>query len=132
MPLNNTTLRNLLLIILIIAPWHLSAVDNPWYTQGKFKPVQKLEFTLSNTLDFDRENAPVTIKREDFPTPDVHEMWVTIVDPQLPSFEGPSEELLRLQGGHQLRTETNGHAIFHQMDDLDKDGIWDELFSRQT
>jgi hypothetical protein len=50
------------------------------------------------------------------------------VDPTLPPFEGPSEELLALQGGHQLRKEANGHAIFHQLDDLDKDGIWDELF----
>ena len=126
--MNCIAVRNLLLIILIIAPWHLCAGENPWYTQGKFKPLQRLEFTLSNTLDFDRENAPITIKREDFPIPDLHEMWVTIVDPSLPSFEGPSEELLRLQGGHQLRAETNGHAVFHQMDDLDKDGIWDELF----
>ena len=55
-------------------------------------------------------------------------MWVTVVDPALPSYEGPTEELLRLQGGHQLRAEANGHAVFHQMDDLDKDGIWDELF----
>jgi len=120
--------RNLFLAILILAPWQSLAGESPWYSQGKFKPVQRLEFTLSNTLDFDRVNAPVTIRREDFPLPDVHEMWVTVVDPDLPPFEGPSEELLRLQGGHQLRAETNGHAIFHQMDDLDKDGIWDELF----
>ena len=87
-----------------------------------------MEFTISNTLDIDRQHCPVIIKREDFPTPDIHEMWITVVDPELPSFEGPSDELLRLQGGHQLRKETNGHAIFHQLDDLDKDGIWDELF----
>lgn len=121
-------MRNLFLAILILAPWHTMAAESPWYTQGNFKPVQRLEFTLTNTLDFDRQNAPVTIKREDFPLPDVHEMWVTVVDPALPPFEGPSEELLRLQGGHQLRAENNGHAVFHQMDDLDKDGIWDELF----
>lgn len=99
-----------------------------WYTQGNFKPKQRIEFTISNHLDFDRENCPVTIKRENFPLPDLHEMWVTVVDPDLPPYEGPSEELLRLQGGHQMRAETNGHAVFHQMDDLDKDGIWDELF----
>lgn len=99
-----------------------------WYTQGNFKPKQRIEFTLTNTLDIDRENCPVIIKRENFPLPDLHEMWVTVVDPDLPSYEGPSEELLRLQGGHQMRAETNGHAIYHQMDDLDKDGIWDELF----
>jgi hypothetical protein len=126
--MNGTTMRILLFSILIIAPWHSGAAENSWYTQGKFKPLQRLEFTLTNTLDFDRENAPVTIRREDFPNPDLHEMWVTVVDPKLPPYEGPSEELIRLQGGHQLRAETNGHAIFHQMDDLDKDGIWDELF----
>lgn len=117
-----------LCILLILAPWHASAEDSPWYEQGNFHPTQRLEFTISNKLDFNRENAPVVIKRENFPIPDLHEMWVTVVDPELPPYEGPSEELLRLQGGHQLRAETNGHAIFHQMDDLDKDGIWDELF----
>jgi hypothetical protein len=121
-------LRNLLCAILALASWQTSAGEQPWYTQGNFKPGQRLEFTLSNTLDFDRKNNPVVIRREDFPLPDLHEMWVTVVDPALPPYEGPSEELLRLQGGHQLRAETNGHAIFHQMDDLDKDGIWDELF----
>ena len=125
---NHTVLRNLLLTILITASWHLSAGERAWYVQGKFTPVQRLEFTLSNKLDFDRKNSPVSIQREDFPHPDLHEMWVTVVDPELPPYEGPSEELLRLQGGHQLRAETNGHAIYHQMDDLDKDGIWDELF----
>jgi len=99
-----------------------------WYTQGKFKPVLRVEFTIENSLNFDSENCPVVIKRENFPIPDLHEMWVTVVDPSLPSYEGPSEELLRLQGGHQMRAELNGHAIYHQMDDLDKDGIWDELF----
>ena len=105
-----------------------SAGEKPWYVQGNFRPVQRLELTLSNQLDFDRENAPIVIKREDFTVPDLHEMWVTVVDPGLPPYTGPSEELLRLQGGHQLRAESNGHAIFHQMDDPDKDGIWDELF----
>ena len=121
-------MRNLILAILVLIPGYSGATENPWYTQGKFEPSQRLEFTLTNTLDFDRQNAPLIIKREDFPVPDVHEMWVTVVDPALPPYEGPSEELLRLQGGHQLRAETNGHAVFHQMDDLDKDGIWDELF----
>ena len=121
-------MRNLFFAILILIPWQTMAGESPWYTQGNFKPVLRLEYTLTNTLDFDRRNAPVTIKRKDFPLSDVHEMWVTVIDPELPPFEGPSEELLRLQGGHQLRAETNGHAIFHQMDDLDKDGIWDELF----
>ncbi len=99
-----------------------------WYTQGGFEPVTRIEFTLINELDMDRENCPVIIPRSGFPMPDLHDIWVTVVDPALPPADEPSEELLNLQGGHQLRKETNGHAIFHQMDDLDKDGIWDELF----
>ena len=114
-------MRNLVSALLVLVAWHASAGESPWYVQGNFKPAQRLEFTLSNKLDFNRENAPVVIRREGFPLPDLHEMWVTVVDPELPSYEGPSEELLRLQGGHQLRAESNGHAIFHQMDDLDKE-----------
>lgn len=122
-------MRNLVFTILSFISWQVYASEvAPWYTQGKFKPQLRVEFTISNELDFDRQNCPVTIKREDFPLPDLHEMWVTVVDPELPPLEGPSEELLRLQGGHQIRAENNGHALFHQMDDLDKDGIWDELF----
>jgi hypothetical protein len=122
-------MRLLLLSLLIFECVQLTAADPyPWYTQGKFRPVTRIEFTVSNPLDIDRKHCPVTIKRENFPIPDLHEMWITVVDPELPPFEGPSEELLRLQGGHQMRAETNGHAIFHQMDDLDKDGIWDEIF----
>ena len=83
-------MRHLVFTLLLLVPWHLDATENPWYTQGKFKPMQRVEFTLSNTLDFDRVNTPVTIRRENFPVPDVHEMWVTVVDPQLPSFAGPS------------------------------------------
>jgi len=122
-------MRNFLLIILLAVSLNTSASDvYPWYSQGDFKPEARLEFTISNTLDFDRQNCPVIIRRENFPIPDLHEMWVTIVDPELPPFEGPTKELLNLQGGHQLLKESNGHAIFHQMDDLDRDGIWDEIF----
>jgi len=130
MSYERVTLRSLFFayLILLVFARNACAEENGWYAQGNFRPAQRLEFTVSNTLDFDRENAPVVIRREDFPIPDLHEMWVTVVDPSLPPYEGPSEELLRKQGGHQLRAETNGHAVYHQMDDLDKDGIWDELF----
>jgi hypothetical protein len=59
---------------------------------------------------------------------DIHEMWITVVDPSLEPYAGPDEDVLKIYGGHQLRAEVNGHAIYHQLDDLDKDGIWDELF----
>jgi hypothetical protein len=122
-------MRNLLLFVLLTASVNICATDTyPWYIQGDFKPEVRIEFTMSNTLNFDRKNSPVIIRRENFPIPDLHEMWVTVVDPELKPFEGPTEELLNLQGGHQLRKETNGHSIFHQMDDLNRDGIWDEIF----
>lgn len=122
--------KYVLILLALIGSSGFSVVNakEDWYKQGKFKPKQRIEFTISNKLDFDRVNASVIIKREDFPIPDIHEMWLTVVDPSLPSYKGPSAELKRMQGGHQLRAEKSGHAIFHQMDDLDKDGIWDEIF----
>jgi hypothetical protein len=113
---------------MLLAPLCVKAGDYPWYEQGNFKPAERLEFTLTNTLDFDRVNVPVVIPRDLFPNPDYHEMWFTVVDPDLAPYEGPSEEVLRLQGGHQMRAEVNGHGIYYQMDDLDTDGVWDELF----
>lgn len=62
------------------------------------------------------------------PEPDLHEMMITIVDPQGTPRPAPSDSVLNVQGGHQLRAESNGRMLFHQLDDLDKDGIWDELF----
>ena len=122
-------MQKLLFILLVTTSLSISSSGQyPWYTQGDFTPEVRMEFTISNPMDFDRQHCQVIIKRENFPIPDIHEMWVTVVDPDGQPFEGPTEELLSLQGGHQLREESNGHAVFHQLDDLDKDGIWDELF----
>ncbi len=109
--------------LVLALSFQAQAQQSDWYTQGGFEPLTRIEFTLVNELDMDRENCPVIIPRSGFPMPDLHDMWVTVVDPALPPAGEPSQELLNLQGGHQLRKETNGHAIFHQMDDLDKDGI---------
>lgn len=107
----------------------LMAQDHPWYyTDGSFQPDSRLVFTIRNTLDVERKYCPVVIKRQDFPYPDDYQMRYTVVDPSLAPYEGPSEEVLLRYGGHQLRAEHHGHAIFRQFDDLDKDGIWDELF----
>lgn len=116
----------LLFFFLLIG--NVNAQKQSWYTQGDFSPATRIKYTLINELDISRKNCPVIISRGEFPLPDIHELWITVVDPSLPSAGKPSDELLKLQGGHQLREETNGHAIFHQLDDLDKDGIWDELF----
>jgi hypothetical protein len=113
--------------LLISNYYPLDAQDLHWYTQGKFKPITRVEISLENQLDISRKNYPVIINRRDFPLPDVHEMWVTVVDPSLPPSGEPDAETLRIYGGHQIKKEANGHAIFHQLDDIDKDGIWDEL-----
>lgn len=115
-------------IFLLVLLGGIKSYGQGWYTQGSFTPVLRLEYVVENPLNFDRENCPVIIRREEFPMPDLHEMWVTVVDPALASALEPSRDLLDRQGGHELRKETNGHAVFHQLDDIDKDGIWDELF----
>lgn len=125
---NKMKLVKVILLIFYASLFTSFTPEKDWYTQGDFKPSVRLEITLKNTLDIDRVNCPVVISRQEFPYPDIHEMWVTVVDPSLPPSPDPGKELLAVQGGHQLRKETNGHAIFHQLDDLDQDGIWDELF----
>lgn len=117
-----------LISIIALGSHFYATCDNKWYTQGDFAPSERVSYTLTNNLNVDRENSPVVIRREEFPIPDLHEMWVTVVDPTLPSAPQPTAKQLQIQGGHEMRAETNGHAIFHQLDDLDKDGIWDELF----
>jgi len=115
-------------IWVIIQFLHITAQEYAWYTQGNFHPVNRVELKLKNHLDIKRKNCPVTVERADFPLPDVHEMWITVVDPLLEPAGDPDRETLRIYGGHHIKKETNGHAIFHQLDDLDKDGVWDELF----
>ena len=124
-----------LLVALCMAIGINAQEENWYYThetsdpgQVSFVPFERLEYVIQNTLDIERKNCPVVILRSEFPMPDIHEMWITIVDPSLPPYKGPDAETLKVYGGHQLRAEINGHAIYHQLDDLDKDGIWDELF----
>lgn len=114
-------------LALIAIPIVSHAADN-WYTEGDFAPALRVKLTLVNTLDFDRKDCPVTIRREDFPIKKLHEMWVTVVDPSLPPRPEQTKKELAFEGGHGIKQETNGHQIFRQLDDLDKDGVWDELF----
>jgi hypothetical protein len=120
-------IRCLFVLISIVACSTVTA-DYPWYTQGDFAPARRIEYRITNPLNRPVGNASVIIKRDNFPLPDLHEMVITIVDPAGTSRPEPSDSLLTVQGGHQLRAEANGRALFHQLDDLDKDGIWDELF----
>lgn len=104
------------------------AQSNTWYTEGDFSPKKRLALTLVNDLNIERTSCPVVITRDEFPVKKLHEMWVTVVDPSLPSRGKPTKEEVAFAGGHGIQEETNGHQIFYQLDDLDKDGIWDELF----
>lgn len=100
-----------------------------WYTQGDFEPVERVEVVVKNPLDRARRNSPVTIRREQLDAlPDVHEMAITLVDPAGESRPQPANEEFQRQGGHLSRAETNGRWIPYQLDDLDHDGLWDELF----
>ncbi|MQY79921.1 MAG: DUF4861 domain-containing protein [Bacteroidetes bacterium] len=119
---------SLIIILLFCICRQTFPETNDWYTQENFIPQQRIEITIYNDLEFNRIDCPVIIIREDFPIQDIHKLWITVVDPGLPPSHEPSKEILALSGAHQLRKETNGHAMFHQLNDLDKDGIWDELF----
>lgn len=118
----------LLAVSLLLASASVKARNTEWYTQGRFNPTKRIEIKISNPTDEYRENTPVIISRKNFPMPDFHEMSITIVDPELDPRPAPSDSVLLIQGGHQLREEFNGRMLYHQADDLDKDGIWDEIF----
>jgi hypothetical protein len=124
----NGTARWICGAIMVSLTGAVLARDDGWYTQGDFKPQSRLALTVRNPLDFDRPNNPVIVRFNEFPVRDIAEMLVTVVDPALPPAPPPTREA-RVRGGpHLLQEESNGHAIFHQLDDLDKDGIWDELY----
>ena len=100
-----------------------------WYTEGSNnKPTRRISFSVSNPLDIPLTKEGITIRRTDLPFQDIAELWLAIIDPRLPPNPEPTPDELRKIGGYLMRKETNGHSIPLQVDDLDKDGIWDELF----
>lgn len=101
---------------------------NGWYTQGNFVPTNRISITVTNPLVIPAIYQPVIIRRDQLPMQNIPERWVNIVDPNLPSNSEPTAEELRDLGGYVIGKETNGHSIEFQLDDLDKDGIWDEIF----
>ncbi len=125
--MNRTAVLSFALLAAAITP--AAAADYPWYVEGgNFAPATRIAFTLENPLDIDRPDCPVVITFDEMPVKNLHEMWVTVVDPNLPPRPEPSDELKRRQGGHLLRAEENGRMLHYQLDDIDKDGVWDELF----
>lgn len=100
-----------------------------WYTQAAFQPVKRVALTLTNDLDQDRVNTPVTITPDQVPDlRGLHELYVTMVDPNGEPRPEPNARQRAQDGPHGFLQEANGRALFFQMDDLDKDGVWDELF----
>ncbi len=115
-------------VALVALPASATQSDG-WYTQGDFKPSERIEIRLTNDLDIDRPNTPVVITRDQIPAlADIHDLTVTLVDPAGEARPEPSAAVLAVQGPHERRGEANGRAIDYQLDDLDKDGVWDELF----
>ena len=128
-------MRNLsLALVLILFSTSLShtyaagGIDYSWYTEGDYTPSTRVKVTLHNSLDFDRTDCPVVITRQEMPIPNISDFWVTVVDPTLPPLPEPTAEELAKVGGWLPRRETNGHYLRYQLDDIDKDGLWDELF----
>ncbi|PZO07189.1 MAG: hypothetical protein DCF28_00035 [Alphaproteobacteria bacterium] len=106
-----------------------AAAQDGWYAEYDFLPLSRVEIVIANDLDEDRKDAPIIIRRDQLPMlADIHELAVSLVDPSGQPRSEPSPELLASQGPHERRAETNGRAIDYQFDDLDRDGIWDELF----
>ena len=107
----------------------LFAAGAGWYTEGDFAPGQRIAVTVSNPLNVEHKDCPITIQRTALPDQNIQELWVTVVDPALPpNPKDPTMEDLKKAGAEVLRKETNGHFVEYQLDDVDKDGIWDELF----
>ncbi len=124
--------RSLLIIYIFVLFCCASLVHadaDGWYTEGgNYTPSTRIRLTLSNPLDVSREECPVTVSVRDLPFRNFGPRDIIVVDPALESRPEPSrEELLRV-GGHMPRGEVNGHYIHYQLDDLDRDGLFDELF----
>ena len=89
-----------------------NAEGSDWYASGKSTYTTRVKLMLCNNVDMDRKECIVIVKRLQFPVPDINSRTITVVDPTIPS-----------QG-----EQKNGRFLRFQLDDIDKDGIWDELF----
>ena len=125
-------LKNLLICYLIFFCMGASA-QNPakygWYTEGTdYAPSQRIRITVTNPLNIACVECPVVLKRSLLPVQNIPERWINMVDPNLPGNKEPSLQELEEMSGYVRRRETNGHFVELQVDDLDKDGVWDEIF----
>ena len=100
-----------------------------WYTEGTdYVPTQRIRITVTNPLNIPCESCPVVVQRSQLAVQNVPERWINVVDPNLPGNDEPTFAELKEMSGYVRRKETNGHFVELQVDDIDKDGVWDELF----
>ena len=106
-----------------------ASADDGWYEEGgNYVPTTRIKVSLVNKLEIERKDCQVTIHRNRFPFRNFGPREIIVVDPSLPPRPEPTrEEKLRF-GGHLPRGEINGQYIHYQLDDLDRDGMWDDLF----
>jgi hypothetical protein len=124
-------LKRIFFCCLVISSVHTSSQTldaHGWYTQGDFIPTNRISITVTNTLDIPLKDQPVIINRNELPIQNIPERWVDIVDLALPPNSAPTKAELKDFGGYVIGKETNGHSIVYQLDDLDKDGVWDQIF----
>lgn len=117
-----------LLLLVFLGDSVPAQIKSSWYEEGDYLPTQRIELILENPLSVARDEVPVTIKREDLPFWNFGQREVVVVDPELQSRPEPTREEKLMFGGHLLRGEKNGLAIPCQLDDLNQDGVWDEIF----
>ncbi len=122
-------MRRLVVALLAgIAAVPAHAADD-WYTREDFRPVRRIAIRIANPLDQPMRATPVVITPDQIPElRGAHELTVTLVDPAGTPRPAPTRAELAVLGPHGIRQEWHGRAMPMQMDDLDKDGIWDELF----
>ncbi len=100
-----------------------------WYEEGgNYFPSTRVKVTVRNPLTIERKECPVVISRHDMPFTNFGPREIIVVDPDMPPRPEPTREEKLMFGGHMPRGEKNGAYIHYQLDDLDRDGVWDELF----
>lgn len=122
------SIQSIFFLLIALSIETANAQQESWYTEGDFTPVIRIRVVLTNHLDVERKECPVVISRDMMPFASFYEESIFVVDPLLPSQPDPSYERAKAVGSGITFKETNGHHIPYQLDDIDKDGVWDELF----
>jgi hypothetical protein len=119
----------ILIFIMLSAGIAYAQSNSGWYTEGKdYAPTRRIKINVTNPLAIPLKGAPIVVQRKSLPFQNIPERWIGVVDPNGPSDPEPTMEELKKNSGYVRRKETNGHYVELQVDDKDKDGIWDEIF----